>query len=152
MAETLPQKVRQAASKLGDFSFGDLASALNAHENDEKLRLREVVKNMKRTKEIIILRRGFYRYNFKQKPLTKIAKMWRAMRIKEYFTRRDIERLSGASNTYVRKYFIHLKKAGFIYRVSDNGHKADLFGLVEPDKAPLQHPVPPNLKKEKSHV
>lgn len=147
MAETFSKKVRQAASKLGDFSCEDIALALNAHEKKEKLRIREVVKCFKRTKKIIILRRGFYRYNVKQKPLTKIAKIWRAMRIKEYFTRRDIKRLSGASDTHVRKYFTYLKKAGFIYCVSDNGRKADLFSLAEPDKAPLQYPIPPRNKK-----
>ena len=150
MAETFSKKVRQAASKLGDFSCEDIALALNAYEKKEKLRIREVVKYLKRTKKIIILRRGFYRYNVKQKPLTKIAKIWRAMRIKEYFTHRDIERLAGASNTHVRKYFTYLKKAGFIYCVSDNGHKADLFGLVEPDKAPLQHPIPTSRNKKRN--
>ena len=150
MAETFPQKVKQAASKLGDFSCEDIALALNAHEKKEKLRIREVIKYLKRTNRIAILKRGFYRYKINQKPLTKIAKIWRAIKIKEYFTRGDIERLSGASNTYVRKYFIYLKKAGFIYRVSDNGHKADLFGLVETDKAPLQHPILTSRNKKRN--
>lgn len=150
MAKPFPQKVRQAASKLGDFSCGDIALALNAREKKEKLKIREVVKYLKRTKQVIALRRGLYRYKINQKPLTKIAKIWRAMKIKEYFTRRDIERLSGASNTHVRKYFTYLKKAGFICCVSDNGHKADLFGLVEPDKAPLQHPIPTSRNKKRN--
>lgn len=150
MAETFSKKVRQAASKLGDFSCEDIALALNARENKEKLRIREIINYLKRTKQVIALRRGFYRYKINQKPLTNIAKMWRAMKIKEYFTRPDIERLSGASDTHVRKYFIYLKKAGFIYRISNNGHKADLFGLVEPDKAPLQHPIPTSKNKKRN--
>lgn len=148
MAETFPQKVRQAALRLGDFSCEDIALALNAHEKKEKVRIRETINYLKRTKQVIALRRGFYRYKIYQKPLTNIAKMWRAMKIKEYFTRFDIERLSGASGTHVRKYFIYLKNAGFIYCVKNNGHKADLFGLVEPDNAPLQHPIPTNKNKK----
>ena len=150
MSETFSQKVRQAASKLGNFSCGDIALALNAHEKKEKLRIREAINYLKRTKQVIALSRGFYRYKIIQKPLTNIAKMWRAMKIKEYFTRHDIERLSGASDTHVRKYLIYLKRAGFIYCVKNNGSKADLFGLTEPDKAPLQHPILHNRNKKRN--
>jgi hypothetical protein len=66
--------------------------------------------------------------------------MWRAMRIKEYFTRRDIMKLSGASYAYVLNYFSFLSNKGFINHVSGKGFKKALYRLSDFDNVPLEHP------------
>ena len=141
MAETFKAKVRQAAFELVHFSANDLASALNIHTEEDMRKLRTVIGGLKFKKELVSLRRGFYCYQEKQKPLGQIAKMWRAIRIKEYFTRRDIKRLSGASEGYVANYFKHLVRKGFIGHVSGRGFKERLYRLNNPGAAPLKHPV-----------
>lgn len=141
MARTLREKARQAATELGDFTVDDLASVLNIHTEEDLRKIRVVVKDLKFKKEIVSLRRGFYRFQKKQKPLSKIAKMWRAMRIKEYFTRQDIKRLSGASEVYVINYFKYLLGKGFISHLSGSGFKERLYCLNDPEKAPLHHPI-----------
>jgi hypothetical protein len=100
-----------------------------------------VVKCLKWKGEIVSIRRGFFKYQGKEKPLNKQAKIWRAIRIKEYFTRFDIVRLSEASDEYVKRYFTFLKRKGFIVHVSGRGAKGGLYRLLEPEKAPINHPV-----------
>jgi len=141
MERTLTGKIRRAASEFGDFTVNDLATSLNMRSEKEMRRIRTAIKDLKSNKEIIALRRGLYRYTEKEKPLNKITKMWRAMRIKEYFTRRDIKLLSGASEAFVIKYFKYLVNKGFISHVSGFGFKDRLYCLNNPDKAPLNHPV-----------
>jgi len=141
MFKTLRQKVRQIASGLVDFTAYDLGSALNMSTKKELRKIRIVVKDLKFKKEIISLRRGFYRYQERPKALNKTAKMWRAIRIKEYFTRQDILKLSGASKSYVANYIKYLVSKGFISHVSGNGFKGKLYCLNDPDTAPLHHPI-----------
>ena len=99
---------------------------------------------------MVSVRPGFYKYAGRQKPLSLIEKMWRAIRIKEYFTRRDIVRLSGASNSHVHKYMMHLEAQGIIENVSGGrGYSEGIFGLINPDTVPLEHPVLPFKGRKK---
>ncbi len=152
MGKTLTQKIRQAAFDLGDFNSLDLAKALNINTEKELRKMRVAVRELKYRKEIISLRRGFYRYQGKQKPLNKTAKMWRAIRIKERFTRQDIKKLSGASKNYVVAYLNFLVKAGFICHISGRGFKGKLYCLIEPESAPLNHPVNRTKTKKEENV
>ena len=140
MAETYAQKVRQAATTLGEFTVDDLAASLTVQTYKERESLRCVLRDLKKSKEIILLTPGFFGYQGKQGRLTKVAKMWRAMRIKKYFTRQDIARLSGASETHVRRYIIFLCDKGFIVHVSGQGCKGELYRLADPDNAAYEHP------------
>jgi len=141
MAQPFKEKVRQAAFELIHFTANDLASALNIHTEEDMRRLRISIGDLKFKKELVSLRRGFYCYQEKQKSLSQIAKMWRAIRIKEYFTRQDIKRLSGASEGYVVNYFKCLVSNGFIGHVSGRGFKERSYRLNNPGTAPLKHPV-----------
>lgn len=141
MFKTLRQKVRQIASELVDFTTSDLASALSMSTKEELRKIQIVVRNLKNKKDLISLRRGFYHFQERPKPLNITAKMWRAISIKEYFTRQDIQKLSGASKNYVINYIIFLVNGGFVSHVSGNGFKEKLYCLNSPDTAPLQYPV-----------
>jgi hypothetical protein len=43
-----------------------------------------------------------------------------------------------------KKYFIFLKKKGFIIAVSGNGYSEGVYRLADPDNAPLEHPKSPS--------
>jgi len=96
---------------------------------------------LKRQGEVASIKRGHYRYQEKKKPLSQQAKIWRAIRIKEYFTRRDIVKLSGASDIYVRRYLNFLKGEGFVEHIAGWGYKNALYRLIDPATAPLEKPL-----------
>ena len=147
MRESFLQKVRQAAIELGEFTINDLTIALPVCTYEDKEKARRSVKSLKRSGEAISLRPGLYRYIGKDKTLNKLARMWRAMRIKGYFTRQDIGRLSGASKTHVHKYFMYLERKGIIENSSGGrGYKGGVYCLIDQDNAPLEHPKIPKYK------
>jgi len=143
MTEICTQNVRQAAFDLGEFSVDDLVTTLDARTYKEVSQIKAIASRLRREKEIASITPGLYRYQEKEKPLTKIAKMWRAMRIKGHFTQQDIVKLSGASRSHVKQYVIFLKRAGFITYVSGRGYTEGLYRLIDPDNAPLGHPKSP---------
>lgn len=134
------QRVRQIAIELGEFTVDDLAERVGVYTYKERERFRVTIRELKIRKEIILLGPDLYSYQGKPGPLTKVAKMWRAMRIKEYFTPRDIMKLSGASYTLLRRYFLCLSNQGFINHVSGKGFKKALYRLSDLNNAPLEHP------------
>jgi len=141
MGEKFTQRVRQLAIELGEFNINDLAHRVPVFTYRDKYRIAKVVQKLKSSGEILSIRPGYYHYQGKQKPFAKIARMWRAIRIKEYFTRRDIVKLSGASDAYVKRYFTFLKQKGFIEHISGRGYKNGLYRLTYPIEAPLEHPI-----------
>jgi len=139
MRESFIQKTREAAAELGDFTISELVVFLKMKN---KPKIRKAIDYLLRVKgEVVSIRPRFYRYQGNQKPLNKVDKMWRAMRIKEYFSRQDILKLSGASYVYVKTYFAWLKREGFITHISGRGYKDALFRLTDPETAPLDRPI-----------
>jgi hypothetical protein len=141
MSTSFTEKVRRTASRLGEFTIDELMSSLFVQNYEDKARIKRVVKCLKWKGEVISIRTGLFRYQRKEKPLNKQARMWRAIRIKEYFSRFDVVKLSGASDEYVKRYFTFLKRKGFIAHVSGRGSKNGLYRLIEPEKVPIEHPV-----------
>ena len=144
MEKGLTQKIRDYANGADVFTVDEIASALGTKTFEYLRKIREVVKRLKARGEIISVSPGLYRYEMKPCPFTKVERMWRAMRIKEYFTRKDIVMLSGASKTHAKKYFIFLKKKGFIIAVSGKGYSEGVYRLADSDNAPLEHPKSPS--------
>lgn len=141
MTETLAQKVRNAASRFEEVTVDDICEALNVRTYIEKKRVKQAIKDLKKQDELISLQPGRYRYQIKQTDFVLLERMWRAIRIKGSFTKRDIKKLSEATYPYVDYYFRFLEKAGFIARISGGrGYRTVLFALIDPDKAPLDHP------------
>lgn len=140
MKKSFAQKVREAVSELGEFTIDELSNKLNVQAYKDNERLRLAVKSLRKHREIISIKRGLYKYQGKQKPLVKIARIWRAMRIKVYFTLQDVVRLSGASESHARKYIKYLIGKGFVEHVTGKGYTGKLYRLVDPDNAPLEHP------------
>jgi response regulator of citrate/malate metabolism len=66
--------------------------------------------------------------------------MWRAMRLKENFTQKEIVKITGASRIHARKYFIQLKKQGLIEVMTGQGYEKGVFRLKDPAGAPLEYP------------
>lgn len=140
MKKSFAQKTRESARGLGEFTLQELSKNMNIQSYKDNERLRCRVKDLRKNQEIISIRRGLYRYQGKQGPLVKIARVWRAMRIKVYFTLQDVVRLSGASESHARKYIKYLMGKGFVEYVSGQGYGGKLYKLVDPDNAPLEHP------------
>ncbi len=148
MAKSLMQKIREIVSELGDFDSNDLSKALHVQTYKENEKVRRAVKGLKRLGEVESIRPGYYRYKGKQGPLSLIARMWRAMRIMESFTVRDIVRLSGASKTHAHKYFMFLEKKGIIKNsFGRRGYSDGEYSLMDLDNAPLDHPKMPLRKR-----
>jgi len=66
--------------------------------------------------------------------------MWRAMKLKGSFTQKEIVKLTGASRSHVKNYFVQLKKQGLIEVESGQGYEKGVFRLKDPARAPLEHP------------
>lgn len=145
---SLMGKIREAVKGLDSFDLAYLSDTLHAQTYKENLKIKAAVTGLKRIGEVETIRPGLWRYIGKKKDLLLISKMWRAMRIKERFTVRDIVRLSGASKTHVHKYFMFLEKKEIIVNSSgDRGYSSGTYYLVDPDQAPLDHPEMPFRKK-----
>jgi hypothetical protein len=139
MGRIYAQTVREAVKELAEFSFDELIDKLHPTTFEGLRDIKRALSRFCREGEVAALGSDRYSYVGKKK-LTKLEKMWRAMRITGQFTRQDIVRLTGASGIHVKKYFIFLKRNGFIVPVSGRGYRGGIFKLADPDKAPLEHP------------
>lgn len=140
MIETFTQKLRQSAIELGEFDINDLAHRIPVYTYKDKHKIRKVLQTLKRSGEVASIRTGHYRYQGKKRPLSKQARIWRAVRITEYFTRSIIVKLSGASDVYVKRYLTFLKREGFIEHISGRGYRDGLY-RSDPATAPLEKPL-----------
>ena len=143
MTKMCTQQVRETAFKLGEFTIDDLMDALPVYTYEEIWKVRAAIRRLIKVGEFALVRHDLYRYQAKKERLTKVAKMWRAMRIKEYFTKKDIAKLSGASKPHVKKYFIFLKRNNYIARVEREGSREGVYRLTDTENAPLEHPRSP---------
>lgn len=141
MRDGFTQKLRQSAIEIGEFNVNDLAQKIPVYTYRDKHKITRVISVLKKQGEIISIKKGYYRYQEKKRPLSKQARIWRAIRIKEYFTRRDIAKLSGASDVYLRRYLNFLKGEGFIEHITGWGYKNALYRLIDPTTAPLEKPL-----------
>lgn len=146
----MTEKVREAAFDLETFDFKSLCSRLRVRGRKKIEQVRNTVRYLKRTEEITSIRQGFYRYRPKQKALTKNAKIWRAICIKEFFTLKELERLTSAGKNHVMKYCVILRHKGFISKVSGKGYAETVYRLDDPSSAPID---PPSfyMKKKKNN-
>lgn len=143
MVRWFTEKVRESTSKLERFCFDDICADIRVKSKKRKEKVRNSIRYLKRTGEVISVEPGFYQYQTPQKPISQIEKMWRAITIKEYFTRRDIVRLTGVSRRYVNQYVGYLEQNGFISVELGNGFPKGTYRLNDPDSAPIGHPVIP---------
>jgi len=153
MRESFLQRVRQGAVDLGEFTINDLTISLPVSTYAEKEKIRWSVKSLKRSGEVISVRPGLYRYLGKERVLSKLARMWRAMGIKKYFTQQEIVRLSGASKTHAHKYFMYLERRGIIENSSGGrSFEGGIYYLIDTENAPLEHPkIPKRRARNNEH-
>lgn len=144
------QQIREAAVDLEEFTIHDLADRLCVRTYREKARLKIGLKGLKVSGEIISVQPGLFRYKVKQRPFSMTEKMWRAIVIKGRFTWKDLVILSGASKSHVHKYLRFLEHKGIIRRASLSRAYADgCWVLIDPESAPVKHPVLGNWKNRK---
>ena len=140
MPETVTQRVRKTAFDLGEFTMDQLEEAVPVKTMKELQAARHAIKRFIQEEEIIPDGPGRYRYQVVTRRFPKVARMWRAMRLKESFTQKEIVKLTGASRIHARKYFIQLKKQGLIEVVTGQGYEKGVFRLKDPAGAPLEYP------------
>jgi hypothetical protein len=140
MKESLAGRVREIAFRRGEFSLVELMEEASVRDYAQKKKLLDVIKRLKVSGELVQLKKEFYQYRQAEKPLMKIERMWRAMRIKKQFSRRDILLLSGASREHLKKYFLCLEKQGHIARTSGKGYQNGLYRLANSETAPETAP------------
>jgi len=134
------RQIREAAARLGEFSLEDLREALDLPICGTYRAISDSLKAFRRWGHLKKVGPDLYRYVDKR-GFSKKGKMWRAMLIRSEFTRKDVARLAGCSLDYVNKYFACLQRQGWVTLVSKEGHKDGVYRLVDPDKAPLEHPA-----------
>jgi len=125
---------------LGEFTIDRLEEMVPVKTMKELGEARSTIKRFIREEEIIPDGPGRYRYQVVTRRFPKVARMWRAMRLKGSFTQKEIVKLTGASRIHVRKYFIQLKKQGLIEVVTGQGYEGGRYRLKDPDGAPLEYP------------
>jgi hypothetical protein len=141
VAEVLAENVREAAARLGKFTERELMDIIDPAAYVGLKEIRRALTRFCKEGEVVRSEGGTYSYAGR-KIVTKYAKMWRAMLIKERFSRQDIVRLTGASKIHAKKYFIFLRRSGFIESLTGQGYANGLFRLADPENAPLDHPRP----------
>ena len=136
----LTDRIRRIASDMERFTIRDLCKALRYKSRKKTASVTNSMRYLKRKGEVKAIRPGLYHYEAPIKPLTKTARMWRAIRIKEYFTKRDIVLLTEVSRHYANQYVKSLERDGHVSRVSGRGYAEAVYCLENPDKAPLDAP------------
>jgi hypothetical protein len=150
MGQKLAKQIREAAVELVQFTIHDLADRLCIRSYAEKARLKGGLKGLKKTGEIVSVQPGIFRYKMRQRPFSMTEKMWRAIIIKGRFTWRDLVLLSGASRSHAHKYLRFLEQKGIIRSISTSRKYSEgCYILIEPEKAPLEHPVLESWKNRK---
>lgn len=133
--------IREAAARLIEFSFDEIAEQLKVQTFEDRTKLVSTLRSFMRLG--MVERNGSgttYRYIGHMRPTWK-NKMWRAMVIKERFTREDVVKLSGATRANVKKFVFALKRNGAICHISGQGYSGGLYRLADPDNAPLEPPA-----------
>ena len=139
--------VRDKALMFEKFTYEDINNSIRLRVKNKNEKVRNSIRALRRTGEVKSIRRGLYQFCQIQKPLSLMEKMWRAMRIKEFFTCYDICKLTGASTNYVKQYVRYLKRKGFVSSAEDAGIQEGIYRLNDPEGAPLKHPAIPWKKR-----
>jgi len=137
------KKIRAIAPSLGEFTIHDLSEALRIQTYRDKAQLKISLKGIKRGGDIVTIRPGLFRFRQKEAPFSMVKSMWRTMLLKQRFTWQHIARISGASKSHVHKYLRFLEDRGFIKNLGDRSYNSGIWELIEPGKAPLEHPTLP---------
>jgi len=149
MVDGLSEKVRDAAAQLGEFTIDEVATKIPITNYAEKRSVRAVLKNFENNGEVTKLRKDLYRYRGRRPTLSKTAKIWRAIWIKKSFTRRDLVKLSGASDAHVKSYVTFLKKNGFVQHVTGKGFNLGIYCLADMDASSFDHPQMPRRRRKR---
>lgn len=115
MKETFTGRIRKAARALtltnSTFTVQDLSIATNIKTRDEDRKIGSVIRELRKTGEIVRMGRGVYTYMGKTKKKKQIREiMWRALRAMRNVTVDDLREISGASEQYTKEWLRTLKR------------------------------------------
>lgn len=142
----LAAKIRAVVPSLGDFTIHDLAYVLGVQTYADKARLKTSLKGIMKSGAIVGLRPGLFRFTQKDASFSMLQSMWRTMLLKQRFTWQDITRISGSSKSHAHKYLRFLEGKGIVRNLGDRGYRSGVWELMEPEKAPLEHPILPEKR------
>jgi len=112
----LTKQIRQALKPGQVFGVGDLVLALNIQSYADVQRVRTVIHDLKKVKEIRSVSRGVYEYQPKERPRGLLDVVWHLVRSHRLFDADEIERLSGANRYTVLEYLRCLVGYGYLVK------------------------------------
>jgi len=122
----LTQKVREAIAALNgqgrqEVTSQDIKAVLDVRTYRERRAAVGVLKDMRKSGELVSVQRGVYVHVPKLKPRGKMDVIWHLVRSHKHFTADEIERLSGAARATVLEYLRRLKALGYIRQARRGG-------------------------------
>ncbi|MFZ0928125.1 MAG: hypothetical protein WAN11_05975 [Syntrophobacteraceae bacterium] len=140
MADIGRLEIRNAAAKLIEFTIDELAEELHISSHKALHAVWAAMRAFRISGLVEKTAPGTFRYKGHMLGSLKM-KMWRAMLVKGRFSQSDIVTLSGATRIYVRRFLLLLRSKQVVMHVSGRGYSGAIYGLVDPDSAPLEPPV-----------
>ena len=128
----LTQKVREAIARIctdkqslsmpQEFTSQEIGAVLDVRTyRDRRAALGYVLKDLRKSGEIVAVRRGVYVHVPKIRPRGKMDVIWHLIRSHKHFTTDEIERLSGAARATVLEYLRCLKALGYLRQAKRGG-------------------------------
>ncbi len=122
MTETFTGRIREAARALAPevFTVTDLSIKAEVMTRKDHQRIRDVIRELRKTGEIVRMGRGRYSYAGRAKKTNEIREIiWRVLRARRNVTVEDLMELCGASDRYAREWLAMLVKRGVLSRRGD---------------------------------
>jgi len=127
--------MRDAARRLGTFRVSDLADAVGIQTYQGRRRVRMSINDFLRRGEFRRVSRGQYAYVALPQRRRKSDVIWHLVRSTRHFGIDEIEQLSGAPRTTVRKYLWSLVVTGHLRKTSRRRYR--LVNDTGPDTPPI---------------
>lgn len=106
--------VREAAKKLGVFTYDEISNEMKILTYKARTRMKNHVRDFRKRDEIVRLEDGRFEYKGRAKRRTKLDIVWHLVRSHRTFTTEEIERLSGSTLGTVYEYLLCLKALGYL--------------------------------------
>lgn len=117
MTDTFTGRIREAARALAPevFTVTDLSIKAEVMTRKDHQRIRDVIRELRKTGEIVRMGRGQYSYAGRAKKTNEIRKiMWRVLRARRNVTVEDMMELCGASENYATEWLRMLVRRGVL--------------------------------------
>lgn len=137
-SKSFAAQVRAAALQLGqngaEFSAGALSHASGIQDRDGEKRLTWVVRDFKRTGELLPVSKGVYRLGERAttRPVPKKQVMWRTLRGRRTVTVDDLIEFAGVSRDYAGEWLRVLVRRGVVRNLPDGKYQLVKDSVEQP--------------------